>query len=103
MAVAPIHEYLMHAAYFAPRGQARLIELGRSLANRYLAPQDKLIGLIGDAGAGKSLLIRGMFSGLDELSAHWRAERVFQPQWSRERAAAQMAQWEHAVRQTIAE
>jgi len=65
MAVAPIHEYLMHAAYFAPRGQARLIELGRSLANRYLAPQDKLIGLIGDAGAGKSLLIRGMFSGLE--------------------------------------
>ncbi len=65
MAVAPIHEYLMHAAYFAPRGQARLIELGRSLANRYLAPQDKLVGLIGDTGAGKSLLIRGMFPGLE--------------------------------------
>ncbi|MDO9147762.1 MAG: glycerol kinase GlpK [Hydrogenophaga sp.] len=44
----------------------------------------------------------GMFAGLDELTAHWRAERVFQPQWSRERAAAQMAQWEHAVRQTVA-
>jgi glycerol kinase len=44
----------------------------------------------------------GVFAGLDELSAQWRAERVFQPQWSRERAAAQMAQWEHAVRQTVA-
>jgi glycerol kinase len=44
----------------------------------------------------------GMFAGLDELSAQWRAERVFQPQWSRERAAAQMAQWERAVRQTTA-
>lgn len=65
MAVAPIHEFLMHAAYFAPRGQARLVELGSSLANRYLAPTDKLIGLIGDAGAGKSLLIRGMFPGLE--------------------------------------
>lgn len=65
MAVAPIHEYLMHAAYFAPRGESRLVDLGRSLASRYLAPQDKLIGLIGDAGAGKSLLIRGMFPGLE--------------------------------------
>lgn len=65
MAVAPIHEFLMHAAYFAPRGEARLIELGQNLANRYLSPQDKLVGLIGDAGAGKSLLIRGMFPGLE--------------------------------------
>lgn len=59
------HEYLMHAAYFAPRGKARIIELGRSISHRYLAPQDKLIGLVGDAGAGKSLLIRGIFPGLE--------------------------------------
>ena len=42
----------------------------------------------------------GLYAGLDELSAQWRAERVFQPQRSREWAATQMAQWEHAVRQT---
>jgi len=60
-----IHEYLMHAAYFAPRGKARIIELGRSISHRYLSPTDRLIGLIGDAGAGKSLLIRGMFPGLE--------------------------------------
>jgi glycerol kinase len=44
----------------------------------------------------------GLYGGLDELSAQWRTERVFQPQWSREHAAAHMAQWEHAVRQTVA-
>lgn len=60
-----IHEYLMHAAYFAPRGKTRIIELGRSISHRYLDPTDKLIGLVGDAGAGKSLLIRGIFPGLE--------------------------------------
>ncbi len=60
-----IHEYLMEASYFAPRGKVRIIELGRSIAHRYIDPGDKLIGLIGDAGAGKSLLIRGIFPGLE--------------------------------------
>ncbi len=60
-----IHEYLIYAAYFAPRGKARIIELGRSISHRYLDPRDKLIGLVGDAGAGKSLLIRGIFPGLE--------------------------------------
>ncbi|MHB9095777.1 MAG: alanine-tRNA synthetase second additional domain-containing protein [Eubacteriales bacterium] len=55
----------MHAAYFAPRGKTRIIELGRSISHRYIDPRDKLIGLIGDAGAGKSLLIRGIFPGLE--------------------------------------
>lgn len=65
MAVTAIHEYLMQAVYFAPRGKKRLLLLGANIAQRYLSPQDKLIGLIGDAGAGKSLLIRGMFPGLE--------------------------------------
>ncbi|AEF93498.1 hypothetical protein Desca_0608 [Desulfotomaculum nigrificans CO-1-SRB] len=65
MAVSLIHEYLMHAVYFAPRGRHRLFALGGSLAHRYLSPEDHLIGLVGDAGAGKSLLIRGMFPGLE--------------------------------------
>jgi len=35
------------------------------LAQRYLSPSDRLIGFVGDSGAGKSLLIRGMFPGLE--------------------------------------
>lgn len=65
MPVSIIHEYLMHAVYFAPRGRYRLLALGGSLAHRYLSPEDHLIGFVGDAGAGKSLLIRGMFPGLE--------------------------------------
>lgn len=59
------HECLMHATYFAPRGKKRLQLLGYHLAQRYLSPVDKLIGIIGDSGAGKSLLIRGLFPGLE--------------------------------------
>jgi hypothetical protein len=60
-----VHEYLMQAVYFAPRGKKRLLLLGHNLAQRYLAPDDNLIGFIGEAGAGKSLLIRGIFPGLE--------------------------------------
>lgn len=60
-----IHEYLMHAVYFAPRGRQRLMSLGSHVSQRYLAPADKLVGFIGDSGAGKSLLIRGFFPGLE--------------------------------------
>ncbi|MDA8443375.1 MAG: alanine-tRNA synthetase second additional domain-containing protein [Peptococcaceae bacterium] len=55
----------MQAVYFAPRGKKRLLTLGHNLAQRYLSPEDNLIGFIGEAGAGKSLLIRGMFPGLE--------------------------------------
>ncbi|MBP1757629.1 MAG: lantibiotic transporter, partial [Firmicutes bacterium] len=48
-----------------PRGKYRLIELGQIIAQHHLNPMDKLIGLIGDAGSGKSLLIKGMFPGLE--------------------------------------
>ena len=44
----------------------------------------------------------GVYASLDELSGQWRAERTFHPTLSRERAAEKMAQWEHAVRQTVA-
>ena len=43
----------------------------------------------------------GLYGGLDELSAQWRAERTFHPTLSRTEAAARMAAWEHAVRQTV--
>jgi glycerol kinase len=44
----------------------------------------------------------GLYGGLDELSKQWRAERTFHPTLSRQHAAEKMAQWEHAVRQTVA-
>lgn len=55
---------LDRAVYFAPRGRKRLMYLGSLISQRYLHPDDRLIGLVGDVGAGKSLLIRGMFPGL---------------------------------------
>lgn len=58
-------EALMYAVYFAPRGKYRLLDLGYQIAQRHLSPTDRLIGFIGDAGAGKSLLIKGMFPGLE--------------------------------------
>ncbi|HVJ50777.1 alanine-tRNA synthetase second additional domain-containing protein [Desulfitobacterium sp.] len=60
-----VQDHLMQAVYFAPRGKKRLLFLGTNLQQRYLSPQDKLIGFLGEAGAGKSLLIRGMFPGLE--------------------------------------
>jgi glycerol kinase len=43
----------------------------------------------------------GVFGSLDELAAQWQAQRRFLPTMPRERAAALMAQWEHAVRCTV--
>ena len=51
--------------YFAPRGHNRMYTLGQQIAQQYLNPMDKLIGVIGDAGSGKSALIRGMLPGLE--------------------------------------
>ncbi|MCF8199360.1 MAG: glycerol kinase GlpK [Sulfuritalea sp.] len=42
----------------------------------------------------------GVYAGLDELAAHWQAERTFHPTMSRSRAAELMQRWEHAVAQT---
>ena len=53
------------SSYYAPRGHNRMHDLGQRLAQMYLSPNDKLIGVIGDAGSGKSALIRGMFPGLE--------------------------------------
>ncbi len=55
----------LYSVYFAPRGYARMIQIGHYIAQRHLFATDKLIGIIGDAGSGKSLLIRGMFPGLE--------------------------------------
>ncbi|HJW10360.1 MAG TPA: FGGY-family carbohydrate kinase, partial [Albitalea sp.] len=44
----------------------------------------------------------GLYKSLDELAAQWQVERRFHPTLSRERAAALMQGWEHAVRQATA-
>jgi glycerol kinase len=44
----------------------------------------------------------GLYAGLDELGQQWRAERRFHPTLPRERAEGLMADWERAVRQTLA-
>ncbi len=36
-----------------------MAELGMQIAQQYLRPMDKLIGIIGDAGSGKSMLVKG--------------------------------------------
>ncbi len=60
-----IQQSFLYAIYFAPRGRNRLLVLGEQLAQRHLNYDDKLIGIIGDAGSGKSSIIKGMFPGLE--------------------------------------
>ena len=46
-------------------------------------------------------LSSGVYRNTDELASLWRAERTFWPTLSSARAAELMAQWAHAVRQTV--
>ena len=46
------------SSYYAPRGHQRMFLLGMQLAQQYLRPTDKLIGIIGHSGSGKSSLLR---------------------------------------------
>lgn len=62
---SPIQDYCVSSQYFAPRGKQRLLALGEQISHRHLSYNDRLIGVIGDAGSGKSSLIKGMFSGLE--------------------------------------
>ena len=39
--------------------------LGMQIAELHLSPFDRIIGVIGEAGSGKSMLIKGMFPGLE--------------------------------------
>lgn len=48
-------------------------------------------------------LATGVYRSSAELSGLWRAERTFVPTLSADHAATRMAQWEHAVRQTVLE
>lgn len=59
------YETLIYAAYYAPRGRARLYKVASELAQRYLCPSDLIVGVIGIEGSGKSTLIKGLFPGLE--------------------------------------
>lgn len=60
-----IHAAAFYSVYFAPRGRERLLFLGEQISQRHLTFNDRLVGIIGDAGSGKSSLIKGMFPGLE--------------------------------------
>ena len=60
-----IHAAAFYSVYFAPRGRERLLFLGEEISQRHFTFSDRLIGIIGDAGSGKSSLIKGMFPGLE--------------------------------------
>ncbi|MHC1719310.1 MAG: alanine-tRNA synthetase second additional domain-containing protein [Clostridiaceae bacterium] len=55
----------MFSTFYAPRGRKRIYELGMQIAQLYLSPFDQIIGIVGEAGSGKSALIKGMFPGLE--------------------------------------
>lgn len=55
----------LYSTFFAPRGYVRMADLGMQVAQQYLSPFDKIIGLVGVGGSGKSMLIKGMFPGLE--------------------------------------
>lgn len=55
--------YLQHV-FCTPRPQ-RIYTLGMQIAQLYLSPFDQIIGFIGEAGSGKSVLIKGMFPGIE--------------------------------------
>lgn len=58
-------QHPLYSVYFAPRGYVRMLQMGSQVAQRHLSAFDRLIGIIGESGSGKSLLIKGMFPGLE--------------------------------------
>lgn len=60
-----LRDRMVYSVYFAPRGVRRMAEMGNIIAQRHLDPFDRLIGIVGEAGSGKSMLVKGMFPGLE--------------------------------------
>ena len=65
MSTNAIQSSHIYSKYFAPRGRSRIYTLGMQIAQLYLSPFDQIIGFIGEAGSGKSVLIKGMFPGIE--------------------------------------
>ncbi len=55
----------LYSVHLAPRGYVRMADQGMQIAQQYMSPFDLLIGVIGESGSGKSMLIKGMFPGLE--------------------------------------
>lgn len=65
MANSPIKQNEgLYSVYLAPRGRDRMVDVGLQISQQYLSPFDHIIGIVGDADVGKSMLIHGMFPGL---------------------------------------
>lgn len=60
-----LNDRYLYGVYFAPRGVVRMTQMGMTIAQRHLSPFDRLIGVVGEAGSGKSMLVKGMFPGLE--------------------------------------
>ena len=56
----------IYSTYFAPRGRSRIYTLGMQIAQLYLSPFDQIIGFIGEAGSGKSVLNKTFMGLLDK-------------------------------------
>ena len=61
------HECNLYNFFFAPRGNLRMMELGMKITQMYLNPFDRIIGIIGAQDSGKSMLIKGMFPGIQTV------------------------------------
>lgn len=59
------HNNHLYTVLHSPRGFHRMGDLGIQIAHQYLDPWDKVIGVVGEAGSGKSMIIKGMFPGLE--------------------------------------
>ncbi len=55
----------LYSVLLAPRGRIRMADAGAQIAQMYLSPFDQVVGIIGESGSGKSVLIKGMFPGLE--------------------------------------
>lgn len=62
------HECNLYNFFFAPRGNRRMMDLGRKISQMYLNPFDRIIGIIGAKDSGKSMMIKGMFPGIQMIS-----------------------------------
>lgn len=62
---ARMQSNLLYSVFLSPRGNVRMADLGMQIAQQYLSPFDRLIGIIGEAGSGKSMLVKGMFPGVE--------------------------------------
>ena len=99
------------AAGGAPVAELR-VDGGASVNNLLMQFQADLLGIpvvrpkvIETTALGAAYLAGlgvGLYENLDELAAQWQVERRFLPTLPRERAAELMANWERAVRQTVA-